>query len=260
MLVGRFLGFGRATQARSKKAWKVEDYHFDLGELVCFYSGMSEQAEVDFIDRTFNPKKSTDFFKCIRDDDGKLVGLVRAWTDDKRGIIYDIAVTPEHREEGAGKALRDYVVETYKPSPSDTNPHEIKWNGNPFRITAYLDRALGVLRILYAISFVLGFQKLGEAVYFLAFQDHTHLLLSGAVKGLNCWMVSAKRQSIARTTKPEYFAFKQLLANRRNRPSNLSLSTSAAFGQSLGLCESKACHSRDVYRGEIDRALMQLEL
>jgi hypothetical protein len=192
----------------------AEDYTYNRGELICFYAQLAEPAEVDTIDKLWNPSvKDGHVFKCVRDNSGHLAGLMRGWKDDTRIIIYEIAVSLDKRHLGVGKKLRDAaraemsraakVPEVPKPAPAAetaqgmagaaavapplaTDPVTAKFAafGNPHRLTTYLDRELAVIRTLYAISFIVGFQKIGEAVYFLFFQEHTHLSFSGALFGL----------------------------------------------------------------------------
>jgi hypothetical protein len=162
----------------------VKDYEHNLGELASFYAKIGEAAEVETIQKLFNsvPSQGRNIFKCIRAD-GQLAGLMRAWTDESRGIVYDIAVAAKYRRQHVGQALRDYICEQ-KGTTADSRPQTILWQGYPYRISAYLDRDLSIIRILYAISFVLGFQKLGEAAYLLLFQGNPTVDLSGKMKVL----------------------------------------------------------------------------
>jgi hypothetical protein len=192
----------------------AEDYTYNRGELICFYAQLAEPAEVDTIEKLWNPSvKDGHVFKCVRDKDGNLAGLMRAWKDDTRIIVYEIAVALDKRHLGVGKKLRDAArtemarvakVAAPKPAPAAdvaqveggaaavaapaaaTNPVTPKLAafGNPHRLTTYLDRELTVIRTLYAISFIVGFQKIGEAAYFLFFQEHTHLAFTAALFGL----------------------------------------------------------------------------
>jgi hypothetical protein len=193
----------------------AEDYTYNRGELICFYAQLAEPAEVDTIEKLWNPSAKDGYvFKCVRDTSGNLAGLMRAWKDDTRIIIYEIAVALDKRHLGVGKKLRDAAgaemsraakaSEAAKPAPAgdlaqtqggaaaapspalaaDQVTAKLTAFGNPHRLTTYLDRELAVIRTLYAISFIVGFQKIGEAVYFLFFQEHSHLSFSGALFGL----------------------------------------------------------------------------
>ena len=46
----------------------------------------------------------------VAEDDGKIVGVVMAGHDGRRGYIYHAAVSPSYRNSGIGKNLVEYVM------------------------------------------------------------------------------------------------------------------------------------------------------
>lgn len=67
----------------------------------------SREGILKFLDR--NP--DTCF---VAEDGGKLVGVIMAGNDGRRGYIYHTAVHPEHRKQGVGKRLVDRTMDALK--------------------------------------------------------------------------------------------------------------------------------------------------
>jgi GNAT superfamily N-acetyltransferase len=169
---------------------EISDMCPEPGELASFYAGISEPAEIKLIKETVDAATTAPRHNIIlsaRSRDGQLAGILRAWTDASdetgqkpstgraRGIVHEIAVRGDYRGKGVGRALLAGLRER-------TSAENIDWKGNSFRITANLDRDLSLIRNLYGISLIFGFQKVVESSYLQLVGDKTAASLSPGAK------------------------------------------------------------------------------
>ena len=157
-----------------------------LGELVSLYASLSESAESTALQQILDRDEKHNLFLTARGSDGLLIGILRAWKEPPlpdgavapssySGVIYEIAVREGFRGHGVGKALRAKLKE-------NTTEPKIDWKGNPSRIAASLDRDLAIIRALYGISLIFGFQKVVEASYLQLIGDSSAATLAPTVK------------------------------------------------------------------------------
>lgn len=88
----------------------IEDYP-DIYDLWIHTPGMglnSTDDSEDGIRRYLLRNPSTNF---VAEEDGKIVGIIMAGHDGRRGFVYHTAVFPEFRGQGVGKALVDHAME-----------------------------------------------------------------------------------------------------------------------------------------------------
>ncbi len=173
------------TPSLPKPTLVVKSEKPSLGELVGFYASLSDSAESTAIQQ-IPASDSHNLFLSARDAQGLLIGILRAWKEPPltgeasapssySGVIYEIAVREANRGHGVGKALRAKLKES-------TKGENIAWKGNPSRIAASLDRDLAIIRALYGISLIFGFQKVVEASYVQLIGDPTAAALPSTVK------------------------------------------------------------------------------
>jgi GNAT superfamily N-acetyltransferase len=131
----------------------------DAATLVSFYAGLSEPAELKAVAEAF-PAGSGDTNLVVLSawSNEQFVGVLRA--AKKPGIIYDISVRSDYWGRGVGTRLRDELKKS-------TRGENIDWKGYPFRVAASLDRDLNMIRTVYGISLIFGFQKIVEWSYVL---------------------------------------------------------------------------------------------
>jgi hypothetical protein len=145
---------------------KIEFGCPSVAELVTLYAQLAESAKHEdlqkLVDAVQNHPNDNFVVEARTDDsDKKLVGYLHAWANSSTepGIVYEIAVNPERREEDIAKKLLAHLRK-HKPR---------SWRGNSFRISENLNRHLTVVRTLYAVALTFGFQKVVEATYFQVF-------------------------------------------------------------------------------------------
>lgn len=94
----------------SWKTERVEGAALDLDEVLGVYhaSGLGERRPVEDRDRFAAMVANANLVLVARDDDGTLLGIVRAVSDFSYvTYVSDIAVVREHQRSGIGRALLD---------------------------------------------------------------------------------------------------------------------------------------------------------
>ncbi|MFJ4275969.1 GNAT family N-acetyltransferase [Streptomyces coelicoflavus] len=133
----------------SWKTERVEGAALDLDEVLGVYhaSGLGERRPVEDRDRFAAMVANANLVLVARDDDGTLLGIVRAVSDFSYvTYVSDIAVVREHQRSGIGRALLDAthdqapaakLVLLSAPAAVDYYPHigftrhESAWVRNP---------------------------------------------------------------------------------------------------------------------------------
>jgi len=163
----------------------------EVGELVGFYASLSEPADYKTIQETISSivqDPNHNIFLEARTKSKELVGFLRAWTDapecmrngtpqqtlKAHGIVYEIAVRSDYRGKGVGKRLLADLAERTKEWKLEWD----NWSGNPERIATNLDRGLNIIRTLYGVSLIFGFQRVVESSYVQLVGDSSGAALS----------------------------------------------------------------------------------
>ncbi|MFC8418564.1 GNAT family N-acetyltransferase [Streptomyces coelicoflavus] len=133
----------------SWKTDRVEGASLDLDEVLGVYyaSGLGERRPVEDRERFAAMLAGANLVLVARDDDGTLLGIVRAVSDFSYvTYVSDIAVVREHQRSGIGRALLDAthdqapaakLVLLSAPAAVDYYPHigftrhESAWVRNP---------------------------------------------------------------------------------------------------------------------------------
>ncbi len=156
-------------------------------ELARFYAQLSEQAEIESVEKTLQGAQANGkIFLTARSKTGEIAGILRAWRDNtdakaeaaaRVGIVYEIAVSTDRRGQGDGRALLEDLRERYRGE-------HIVWMGNPSRVAANVDRDLSLIRNLYGIALIFGFQKVVESGYLQVTRDPGAAPVSAGEKAL----------------------------------------------------------------------------
>jgi len=153
-------------------------------DLVELYASLSENAED--VSKHFLPENSYknggDFIYIQAFENGKFVGVLRAWFDkaSKRGIVYEVAVRREYQEKHAGHFL---VKQLQTKFGRNCGMASQDWIGYPYRAAQKLDRDLNIIRTIYGMSLSLAFGNIlnafREAAARLGLGDRCPLYLAG---------------------------------------------------------------------------------
>jgi len=136
-----------------------------------FYAELSQPAEFKAIEDAFFPTskpEDTEIVVFHQLANGKLISLLRAWKNikSKEGVLYEVTVHGTYRKRGLAKGLRNKLLENHK---------DIHWTGYPYRVGSDLDRSLTLIRTLYGIALVLGFQEIVRSIYSLFFENTMYI-------------------------------------------------------------------------------------
>jgi hypothetical protein len=156
-------------------------------DLVELYASLSENAED--VSKHFLPENSYknggDFIYIQAFENGKFVGVLRAWFDkaSKRGIVYEVAVRREYQEKHAGHFL---VKQLQTKFGRNCGMASQDWIGYPYRAAQKLDRDLNIIRTIYGMSLSLAFGNIlnafGKRRHGLGWEiDVLYILLAFAV-------------------------------------------------------------------------------
>jgi ribosomal protein S18 acetylase RimI-like enzyme len=90
------------------------DFSADYEDVIDLWEHAGPGIQLSVSDQAEEIKKKLsrdpDLF-LVAEDDGRLIGTVLGGFDGRRGIMYHLAVSDEHRRRGLGKALMEVLEE-----------------------------------------------------------------------------------------------------------------------------------------------------